>query len=139
MTGLFHSDSASSCIAPTTAVAVTGSADANKLVTLTGTGLAGGTLTIAGTLAADGRSLTNATYNVTGGTCAFWHCGPGQRGAVRLDYRSVQRDLYRPERTFTARERHAGAEPRVRHHRQLPAFRHRHVQQCVLLELCHHH
>ena len=71
ITGIFHSDSATSCIAPTTAIAVTGSADANNLVTLTGTGVAGGTLTITGTLAANGKSLTDATYNVTGGTCAF--------------------------------------------------------------------
>jgi hypothetical protein len=33
--------------------------------------VAGGTLTITGTLATDGRSLTNATMNVTGGQCAF--------------------------------------------------------------------
>ena len=29
------------------------------------------TLTVTGTIAADGKSLTGATYNVSGGTCAF--------------------------------------------------------------------
>src|SRR6185437_17140507 len=32
---------------------------------------AGGTLTVTGTLAADGRSLSKATVNVSGGQCAF--------------------------------------------------------------------
>jgi hypothetical protein len=69
--GILHSDSASACIAPTAAISVTGSANADNLVTLTGDNVAGGTLTITGTLAADGKSLSDATYTVTGGTCAF--------------------------------------------------------------------
>ena len=39
-------------------------------MTLTGK-VGGGTLTISGTLAADGKSLTGASYNVAGGSCAF--------------------------------------------------------------------
>ena len=70
ITGIFHADSASACVAPSTAFEVSGSATTASLVTLTGT-LAGGKITIAGTLAADGLSLTNPTYTVTGGTCAF--------------------------------------------------------------------
>ena len=68
--GILHSGSKSACVQPTSSFAVTGAADANNLVTLTGP-VAGGTLTVTGTLAADGKSLTNAGYVVTGGTCAF--------------------------------------------------------------------
>lgn len=70
MTGILHSQGSSACIASDQAVAVTGSTDKNGLVTLGGS-LAGGTLTVTGTLAPDGRSLTNASYSVRGGTCAF--------------------------------------------------------------------
>ncbi len=70
VTGILHAQLASACVAPTTAVTVAGSADANGALTLTGA-VAGGTLTINGTLAADGRSLSGAVYNVAGGTCAF--------------------------------------------------------------------
>ena len=70
LTGTFHSKSSAACIAPSAAFAVTGQADNTGLVTLSGP-LAGGTLTVSGTLSSDGKSLTNATYNVAGGTCAF--------------------------------------------------------------------
>lgn len=69
-TGIFHSDSATACVAPATAIEVIGSVNPSSVLTLTGA-LAGGTLTIIGTLAADGKSFTNATYNVSGGTCAL--------------------------------------------------------------------
>jgi hypothetical protein len=71
MTGIFHSDATSSCIAPSVPFTVSGSADANRAITLTGTSVAGGTLTLTGTLAADGKSITNATYGISGGSCAF--------------------------------------------------------------------
>ena len=71
--GILHADAATSCVAPSTSIAVSGSADPNGNVTLSGTGLAGGTLTVTGTLAPDGKSLTSAQYNVAGGTCAFAH------------------------------------------------------------------
>ena len=71
MTGILHSDSASSCIAPTSPFDVAGSTDSTGLTTLTGNGVAGGTLTITGTLAANGKSFSKASYNVAGGTCAF--------------------------------------------------------------------
>ncbi len=70
ITGTLHSQSANACIAPQTSFTVSGAADAKDAVTLTGP-LAGGTLTLTGTLAADGRSLTDASYNVAGGACAF--------------------------------------------------------------------
>ena len=70
ITGLLHSDSASACVAPSTVIEVRGAADSHNVVTLTGA-LAGGTLTITGTEASDGKSLTGATYNVAGGSCAF--------------------------------------------------------------------
>jgi len=41
------------------------------ITTVTGANVAGGTLTISGTLAANGKSFSNATYNITGGACAF--------------------------------------------------------------------
>lgn len=68
--GIFHSDSASACVAPNTSFDVSGGADLKNVVILTG-GLAGGTLTVTGNLSDDGKSLSNTTYNVTGGTCAF--------------------------------------------------------------------
>ena len=70
MTGMLHSQAATACVAPAEAVAVSGSADRTGLLTLTGP-LSGGTLTITGTLSSDGRSLTEATYNVAGGSCGF--------------------------------------------------------------------
>ncbi len=70
VTGILHAQLASACIAPFTTLTVAGSADAKGALTLTGP-VAGGTLTITGILAADGRSLSDATYNVAGGTCAF--------------------------------------------------------------------
>jgi len=70
ISGIFHADSSSACVSPATAFDVSGSLNSANLVTLTGP-LAGGKITIAGTLAADGQSLTNTTYTVTGGTCAF--------------------------------------------------------------------
>ncbi len=70
LSGILHAGAASSCLKPGAAIEVSGSATAKGAVTLTGP-VAGGTLAITGTLAADGKSLTNATYNVTGGTCAF--------------------------------------------------------------------
>ena len=71
MTGLFHSDSAESCVAPSQVFEMTGSADAKNNVTLTGSNPVGGKLTLTGTLAADGKSMTNTAYSVSGGSCAM--------------------------------------------------------------------
>ncbi len=71
ITGVVHANSSTACIAPATTIALTGSVDAANQITLSGANLAGGSLKIAGTLAADGKSITNATYLVSGGTCAF--------------------------------------------------------------------
>ena len=68
--GILHAQSASACVTPGTAIEVSGSANAKGAFTLTGP-IAGGTLTVTGTLAADGKSITDAAYNVAGGTCAF--------------------------------------------------------------------
>jgi hypothetical protein len=70
VTGILHSNS-SSCIASTQAIPVTGSVNSQNTVRLTGSNLNGGTLTVTGTLASDGKSLTNAAYTVSGGSCAF--------------------------------------------------------------------
>lgn len=67
---IFHSDSLSACVSPSTPIELSGSANALNVLTLSGA-LGGGTLTVTGTLAPDGKSLTNASYNVSGGTCAF--------------------------------------------------------------------
>jgi hypothetical protein len=71
ITGLFHSNAASACVAPSSVIELTGSANASSVVTLTGANVAGGTLTVRGTLAADGKSFSSASYQVTGGSCAF--------------------------------------------------------------------
>ena len=70
-TGIFHADSASACVAPSESFAVSGSANAENVLTLTGSGVGGGTITISGTLAEDGKSLSKASYTVKGGSCAF--------------------------------------------------------------------
>ena len=70
MTGILHSNSTSACVPPTQPFSVQGSTDAHDLTTLTGS-LAGGTLTITGTLSDNARTLENAAYLVTGGSCAF--------------------------------------------------------------------
>ena len=71
MTGILHSNSTTSCVAPSVAIAMTGSTNANGVTTLTSSNFPSGTLTITGTLAADGKSFNTAAYTVTGGTCAF--------------------------------------------------------------------
>ncbi len=70
-TGILHSNSALACVSPKSSFAVTGSADAHNKLTLTGANVGGGTLTLTGTLAADGKTLSNTTYMVNGGSCAF--------------------------------------------------------------------
>ncbi len=70
LTGVLHADATTGCSTVADPIAVTGNTDSKGVTTLTGP-VAGGTLTITGTLASDGRSLTNATVNVTGGQCAF--------------------------------------------------------------------
>ena len=70
ITGTLHSQSATACVSPQTSFTVSGSADAKNLVTLSGP-VADGSLRLTGTLAADGKSITGASYNVVGGACAF--------------------------------------------------------------------
>ena len=70
VTGIFHANSSTACVSSTVPIEVSGSANGDNVLTLVGD-LAGGALSISGTLAADGKSLTNASYNVSGGTCAF--------------------------------------------------------------------
>lgn len=70
ISGVFHAQAASSCVAPSTAFTLTGGADEKHVVTLSGP-VAGGKLTLTGTLAEDGRSLTNASYTVSGGSCGL--------------------------------------------------------------------
>ncbi len=70
ITATAHAQTASACVSPKASFALAGTVDSKNAVTLTGP-VAGGTLTITGTLAADGRSLTEAAYNVVGGTCAL--------------------------------------------------------------------
>ncbi len=70
ITGILHTQSGTACISPAASFELTGSADDKNLVTLAGP-VAGGTLTLTGTLAADGRSLSTATYNVASGACGF--------------------------------------------------------------------
>lgn len=69
-TALFHSDSATACAAPSVVASLAGGTNASGLMSLGGS-YAGGTLVITGTPSADGKSLTNATYSVNGGTCGF--------------------------------------------------------------------
>ncbi|MGI4829346.1 MAG: hypothetical protein ACRYFU_14310 [Janthinobacterium lividum] len=70
ITGVLHTQTASACTNPSNSFEVSGAADKNGNVTLSGS-LAGGQLTVTGSLAADGKSLEEATYTVAGGTCAL--------------------------------------------------------------------
>lgn len=85
ITGMLHSHATGDCVAPAVTIAITGSANASNRVTLTGADLAGGTLSITGTLAPDGKSLSDAAYTVTGGSCAF----AAQAHAVANAYSSI--------------------------------------------------
>ncbi len=84
VTGIFHAGSSSACISPAAPITLAGHTDVENTVTLTGP-VAGGTLTIAGTLSADGKSLSSAFYNITGGSCAF----TGPADATAQSYSSV--------------------------------------------------
>src|ERR1700733_5445883 len=68
--GIFHADATTGCATVADVINLTGTTDSKGITTLTGP-VAGGTVTVTGTLAADGRSLGNATVNVSGGQCAF--------------------------------------------------------------------
>lgn len=68
--GIFHADATTGCATAADLITVSGTTDSNNVTTLTGS-VAGGTLTVTGTLSADGRSLSKATVNVSGGQCAF--------------------------------------------------------------------
>jgi hypothetical protein len=76
ITGIFHPSAATTCVSPSTSIELTGSADAQNAITLTGPNFAGGTLTVKGTLASDGRSFSNASYNIVGGSCALAQAVP---------------------------------------------------------------
>lgn len=70
ITATLHAKADGGCLSAGSSFALTGTADQNDKITLTGA-VGGGTLTLSGTLAADGRSLTGASYNVVGGSCGF--------------------------------------------------------------------
>ena len=84
VTGILHPGASAACVAPATVIEVSGNAGAENLLTLTGK-VGGGTLTISGTLAADGKSMSGASYNVAGGSCAF----VGKAAATAQAYSSV--------------------------------------------------
>jgi hypothetical protein len=84
VSGIFHAAAAGACVKPSTAIALSGQSDDRNVLTLTGP-LAGGMLTLTGNVAADGKSLSGATYNVTGGSCAF----PAAAAATMQAYSSV--------------------------------------------------
>lgn len=85
MIGIFHTITTGACIAPSDSFAVSGSADANRKVTLSSLAFHGGTLVINGMLSADGSSFSSATVNVIGGTCAF----TAVAAAVAQSYSSI--------------------------------------------------
>lgn len=70
ITGTLHPLSGT-CAVANTPFAVAGSVDAHNLLTLSSTAFAGGAFSLSGTVADDQRSLSNATYTIAGGACAF--------------------------------------------------------------------
>jgi hypothetical protein len=102
--GIFHADATTGCATATDLIAVTGTTDDKGITTLTGP-VAGGTLTVTGTLAADGRSLGQASVNVSGGQCAF--ATPAQASvenfsSVTGSYAGTFSDATGPVMTVTA-------------------------------------
>ncbi len=71
VTGILHPlASSNQCLQTSIPIPVAGSIDTSSHLTLSAP-VSGGTLSISGTLSADRRSLSAATYTVTGGACAF--------------------------------------------------------------------
>ena len=71
VSGILHPLSATGqCLSTSTPVPVSGAIDLAGHLTITGP-ISRGTLTLSGTLSTDRKSLTSATYTVTGGDCAF--------------------------------------------------------------------
>jgi hypothetical protein len=71
ITGILHANTANACLPQTQTFAVKGVTGANNSVLMTSDNVAGGILSITGTLAPDGKSMSNVSYTVSGGTCEF--------------------------------------------------------------------
>ncbi len=103
-TGVLHADATTGCATATQPITITGTTDTKGVITLTGS-VAGGTLTITGGLASDGRSLTNATANVSGGQCAFANSVQAQvqnYSSVTGTYTGTFADATKPVMNVTA-------------------------------------
>ena len=71
VTGILHPlAAAGQCVDTSVAIPVTGSIDASSHLSLSAK-LLGGAFSLSGTLSEDRKSLTDASYTVTGGSCAF--------------------------------------------------------------------
>jgi hypothetical protein len=80
-TGVMHSNWGGSCISPSTSFVVKGATNSDGVVTITNDNILGGILSITGNLAPDGKSITNASYTISGGNCSFDAAAQAQANA----------------------------------------------------------
>jgi hypothetical protein len=69
LTAIAHLSGAS-CVSSTAGITFSGSIDSNNQLVLTSKPFNGNTLTVKGQLAADGKSISGATWSFSGGNCA---------------------------------------------------------------------
>jgi len=95
--GVLHANGSTSCQITNAAFDVSGSADSKSVLTVTGQ-VAGGTFTLTGTLTSDGKAISNATYSVSGGTCAMAqvHADAQQYSDITGTYAGSFYDSYSP-------------------------------------------
>jgi len=102
--GIFHADGTAGCTTASSLINVTGTTNSSGVTTLTGP-VAGGTLTVTGTLSSDGRSLGNATMNISGGQCAFAQAAQAtvqNYSSVTGNYAGTFSDAHGPVMNVTA-------------------------------------
>jgi hypothetical protein len=86
VTGVFHTLAPNACMTTTTYVPAAGSIDAQGNVALTSSAFNGSVLKLTGQLSADGKTLSNANYFVSGGSCGF----PVVAGAATVPMTATQ-------------------------------------------------
>jgi hypothetical protein len=86
VTGVFHTLSTNACMSSSTYVPATGAVDAQGNVSLTSSAFNGSVLKLTGQLSADGKSRSNASYFVSGGSCGF----PAVAGAAAVPMTATQ-------------------------------------------------
>jgi hypothetical protein len=93
-TGIMHSNWAGSCISPSVSFPVVGATNDKGVVFITNDNILGGILSITGNLAPDGKSITNASYTISGGNCSFDAAAPAQANLYQPISGTYKGDFY---------------------------------------------